>query len=172
MPETSADGADSGTGRSTVPDATAESVSRLCAVGLLAAGLFGSVGVVGVIVALAVGIVWWRAPSPFAFGIGQFGFVAVGGGLVSPAGIAAQLGLWGLLLVDVVAAERETGRWLWGVAAAAGGTAVFVSVAWVARTQFDPLWQAVAILSVLSAVVLYSIHRYQLVRMGLVGESA
>ncbi|MFA1611743.1 hypothetical protein [Halobellus rubicundus] len=148
--------------------AVGDSLFRAGVVGLVLIGLTLSIGIPGVVVAACVGFGWWFVPGYFAFGFGQIAFAATHAGLGGPGGLFAQIGLWGLLAADFTAESRPRSR---AVRDLSVGSLGAVAVVWGLAEAFDPLWQVVLAFGALSAGSFYVIHRYQLVRMGLVGET-
>lgn len=126
-------------------------------------GGFGLAVGVAVAVALVVG-------SPvYAYAVGQLLFVLLattGFGDVPVAGVVvAQVGLGTLFAAALVDA--------WPARTAAGAVAVFAvaAVGLGAVHALDPLWQGLAVLAGLYALLAYTLHRYELVSLDLVGEA-
>jgi hypothetical protein len=143
------------------------SVPRLAVLGVLLGGLTVAAGPRGAVAALCLGFIWLFVPSYFVFGLGEIVFIAIRAGVGDLGVIGTQIGLWGVLAVDMVSTQRKRFAIELGF-----GSLSALGVIWIIQTLFDPLWQVVFVLCVLSAVCLYGFHRYQLVRMGLLGEAS
>ncbi|SDX92753.1 hypothetical protein [Halobellus clavatus] len=144
-------------------------ILRVGILALLSVGLTVSSGFVGTLVAISVGFGWWLAPGYFVFGFGQIAFAATQTGLGGIGGLLAQIALWALLVVSLVQAPSPLR--VRAIRDVTVGSLVAVAVAWIAVSLLGPLWQTAIVVVGLSAGCFYAIHRYQLVRMGLVGEA-
>lgn len=139
------------------------------AVTVMAGTLAVALGLVGVGVAAVAGTVFALGSAVYAFGVGQVLVVVltttVAGGLPVGDALLAQVGL-GALLLGAVA-----GDW-------PDRTAVVTAVAFVAAAAgfatvhtLETPWHGAAVIAVVYAVLAYTLHRYELVRLGLVTEA-
>jgi hypothetical protein len=142
---------------------------RIGVVAVLFGGLTAATGPVGSFIAVCVGVGWRLVPGYFAFGFGQIAFVAMGAGIGSFGGFITQCGLWGMLVTDVASVDRFRRSVVREVVV---GSLVALGTFGVVHELFNPLWQTILVLGLLGAGCFYGIHRYQLVRMGLVGEAS
>lgn len=141
--------------------ATAASVAATLVV---AAVLWLSVGVEGLLVAGVVAVVWSVARTEYAVATGGIMYVVLlSGGEPYPAFVAASF--VAVFVADTVARwpKRTTGVVL--VALLTAG-AVFSEA-----SRVDPTWLGAFALLGGFAVVVYTVHRYELVGLDLVGEA-
>lgn len=138
------------------------------AIAVAAAALWVALGPLGLGVAVAVAVVLVSVSPVYAYAVGQLGFVILATtvhGDVPVAGVgAAQVGLGAVLAATLL------DRWPFRTAALAVGVLVVSAVGLGAAAAVEPLWHGAAILAGLYAVLAYTLHRYELVRLGLVGE--
>lgn len=129
----------------------------------LAAALWYDVGVAGPLVAAAVGVTWLLAAAPYAVAVGYLAVVLV----VDPAtAVATHVGLAAILAADLATGRRpQTG--LRAIVAFA-----VVALALGAVVRFEPPFAAAGVLALVVAGVGYALHRYELVRLGLVDATA
>ena len=119
----------------------------------------------GPLVAVLVLGAWLLADAPYAFVVGQVGLVVGldGGPSSTP---VAQAALVGILVADVAAAHRGGDRARTALVAGATALLLFAIVEYEASTPVA----AAAVLAV-TALVGYTIHRYERLRLGLVGDA-
>jgi len=119
----------------------------------------------GPLVAVLVLGAWLLADAPYAFVVGQVGLVVGldGGPSHSP---VAQAALVGVLVAHVATAHRGGDRVRTALVAGATALLLFAIVEYGASTPV-----AAAALLVVTALVGYTIHRYERLRLGLVGEA-
>lgn len=136
------------------------------AVATAAAGLGYALGPVGLIVAAAVALTWALASPVYAFGAGQLLFAVLATGLAdgrpTTALVVGQLGLVAPLLAALL------GRWPLRVAATASATFALAAATFGAVYALETTLQGIAVLALVYAIAAYGLHRYELVRLGLV----
>lgn len=119
----------------------------------------------GPLVAVLVLGVWLLADAPYAFVVGQVGLVVgLGGGPSSTP--VAQAALVGILVADVAATHRGAERLRTALVLGATALLLLAIVEYEASTP----GAAAAVLAV-TALVGYTIHRYERLRLGLVGDA-
>lgn len=137
-------------------------------VAVVGAGFWLAVGGWGLLAAAVIGLGWYRLSSLYAVAIGHAALLPFVTSIdtVTPAVLIAEVG-FGLLLiapaVDTAAPTAFVGAFLGSL----GGLLV-ISVA-VYRWS-DRLWITAVVLLGALAVASYGLHRYELVRLGLVEE--
>ncbi|WP_396611661.1 hypothetical protein ACH9L7_15910 [Haloferax sp. S1W] len=121
-------------------------------------------GVLGVAIAVALGLLWFRIPSVYVFALGQLGIAVQTSHPLSPVWLLAETGLAILLVSDTQPFQT--------VRTAIGPAIVVVLgslvVIWGAVTTSLDHWQLASVVCLLSAGGIYAMHRYQRVTMGLV----
>jgi hypothetical protein len=119
----------------------------------------------GPVVAGLVVVVWLVAGTPHTFVAGQVGLVVAleGGPRATP---LAQAALLGVLVVDVAASHRGTDRLRTALVA---GVAAVVLLG-IRETVASTVGAAGTILAV-AALATYTIHRYERLTLGLVGDA-
>ena len=167
----------SGDTRSTTPDAAAEaSVSAVlrgvdrvrtrigvAAVVLAGAGFVLAGGLAGVLAAAVLAVAWYALALPYAVALGHLLLVALLPGDAGFVRVApAEAGLLGLLLSEAPAVESP-GRF--PVAMLSAGV-VLVSAVWVGQVAGGLPGAAIALV-VVGATLGYALHRYELLRLGL-----
>ena len=141
------------------------------ALALLGVALSTAIGPVGVVVAIVTAAFWYALGVPYALAAGHVALVAVmPGGLDPLAVIVAEAG-FGALLATVAVRSTSPAR----VAAVALGGAVLAGVTiWIVlgtTSTSTSIWIAAAAVCLVLATAGYTLHRFQLVRLGLVTES-
>lgn len=116
-------------------------------------------GVAGLTYGIAAGFLWVITPPVFAFIVAQAGLAAVTGTPLTPLVAAAELGLVGVLASDLQRFPRSA-----HAVAAIGGLCGVLVVTWV--TVQSSMLAATAVVIVGCSVVLYAVHRYELIRTG------
>lgn len=146
---------------------------RLALDGLAIAGataaLWYVLGPIGLGVAGVVAVTLVVVSPVYAFAVGQllfvllaaalYGEVPATGVLVAEAGLAAIL---------VAALLDHWPRWS---AAVAVGVFAVAAVGFGSASALEPLWHGAAVVAVIYAGLAYTLHRYELVSLGLVGEA-
>ena len=119
----------------------------------------------GPLVAVLVLGAWLLADAPYAFVVGQVGLVVGldGGPSSTP---VAQAALVGVLVADVAATHRGAERLRTALVLGATALLLLAIVEYEASTP----GAAAAVLAV-TALVGYTIHRYERLRLGLVGDA-
>jgi len=119
----------------------------------------------GPLVAVLVLGAWLLADAPYAFVVGQVGLVVGldGGPSSTP---VAQAALVGVLVADVAATHRGAERLRTALVLGATALLLLAIVEYEASTPVA----AAAVLAV-TALVGYTIHRYERLRLGLVGDA-
>ena len=119
----------------------------------------------GPLVAVLVLGAWLLADAPYAFVVGQVGLViGLDGGPSSTP--VAQAALVGVLVADIATAHRGGDRVRTGLVAGATALLLFAIVEYGDSTPV-----AAAAVLVVTALVGYTIHRYERLRLGLVGDA-
>jgi hypothetical protein len=134
------------------------------ALAIVAAALWTTVGVASIGITVLVALVWLLVPTPYA--------VAVGGLLAAI--LAPDAGLFDALAVGSLSSLFAADFFIeWPARTAAVGvvalvpTAAVLAAVWLA----EPLWTAAVVLLGAFALLGYAVHRYELVRLGLLGEA-
>jgi hypothetical protein len=119
----------------------------------------------GPLVAAVVILVWLAAGTPYAVVAGQVGLVVGldGGPAATP---IAQAALVGVLVVDVAASHRGPER----VRTAVVGAATAVVLVGIVRYVTGTVAAAVLVVAV-AALSTYTIHRFERLTLGLVGDA-
>ncbi|NGM70751.1 hypothetical protein G6M89_17350 [Natronolimnobius sp. AArcel1] len=124
------------------------------------------VGPLGAVIALVGATVWYTLGTPYAIATG-FVLLAV----LSPPTTAVTWG--GIVLAFLALALLPALRQSWGYLESGGlvtGTAVYsVLTWWLVQTQ--PLWLATGTVGICIVLTAYTMHRYELVELGLVPET-
>lgn len=142
---------------------------EVLAVLLTAVALGYALGPFGLAIAAVIAISWRLTSGLYAFAVGQLLFAIVStsvvGGLPTEAVLVAQLSLGGVLLVTLISHRPRRTAVVTAItfAVAAAG---FATV-----STLETLWHGAAILAVAYALTAYTLHRYELVRLGLVTEA-
>jgi hypothetical protein len=134
-------------------------------------GLLGTLAAFGVFVplpdvllALALVPVWVLTPAIYTVALGHVILLPIATGLAGPELLAVELGLLAVLLGPAFAAERT-----WTLIAAAVvlfGT-LLLAVA-VTLQLVDVIWPAAVVFANLALLAAYLVHRYELVRLGMI----
>lgn len=139
------------------------------AVVVVTAALWYALGPFGLAIGGIVAITSTLASPVYAFGVGQVLFVVlattIAGGLPQESLVVAQAGLAALLLVILV------GHWPRRTAIVTTIGFIAAAVGFATLYTLEPIWLGAAILAVGYAVTAYTMHRYELVRLGLVTEA-
>jgi hypothetical protein len=131
---------------------------------IVAAALWTTIGVTGIGITVVVAIVWLLVSTPYAVAVGGLltAVLATGGGLFDALAVGSLLSLFAAeLLIEWPA--RTAGV---ALVALVSSTAVLAAV-W----RAEPLWAAAVVLFCAFALLAYAIHRYELVRLRLLGEA-
>ena len=145
------------------------SVPIVLSVGVLTAALASVLGPLGVVVAAVTVGVWAVAPVPYAIAAGHVALIALGPASLDPvAFVVVEAGFAATLVTATVRLLAPNVRDTIGVVAvAAVGLAIAGAVTLAAATTL-PTWAVAAVLLASLGTIAYAIHRYQLVRFGLV----
>lgn len=139
---------------------------------LVAVVLTGASGFRGLVLSIIVSLLWWRFRPEYAFAFGQFALVDGGTTMTATnlvSGAHSSLGLLGfglgeaglvmaLLIAPRVTAQSVGRRTTLGLAAAI--TTVMV-LSGISIQYGDALWVSTGALVGASAIVMYSLHRYE-----------
>lgn len=124
---------------------------------------------VGVAVAAAVAVALVVGSAIYAYAVGQLLFALLAsmffGDVPLEGLLVAQVGLGALLLAPLI------DHWPRRTAAVAGVTFAVTGIGFGSLYALEPLWHGVAILVALYALLAYTLHRYELVQLGLVREA-
>ena len=147
------------------------SVPIVLAVAVLVATLVSVLGPLGVVVAAVTVGVWAVAPVPYAIGAGHVALIALGPANLDPiAFVVVEAGFVAMIVPAIVRLLAPGVRDVIGaVAVAAVGLAIASAVTLAAAATL-PTWAVAAVLLASLGTIAYAIHRYQLVRFGLVAE--
>jgi hypothetical protein len=131
---------------------------------IVAAALWTTVGVASIGITALVAIVWLLASTPYAVAVGGLltAVLASGSGLLDALAVGSLLGLFAAdLLIE------------WPIRTAAVGIVTLLSSAAVlaAVWRVEPLWASAVALLGGFGLLAYATHRYELVRLGLLGEA-
>ena len=151
------------------PDANRRDWPSIAALGWVVAVLAAIAGPSGAVAGLATAGAWYALGTPYAIAVGTVVLAATGAGTepdaVTVGGVTVAF--LALVLAPAVRSDRPVAEG----AAAIASTATLAGAAWyLGRTQ--PLWLAAAALCGCLALAAYALHRYELVRLGLVPEAA
>lgn len=127
---------------------------------------FSVFGESGVAVGLVTAAVWFRLGTPYALATGVVFLVVLTADGVDPVAVSMiGAGLLVLVLAPAVVANVPGAYALATLltVGTGGGLAWLLVNAW-------PLWLSAAILIAFGAVLIYGLHRYQLLRLGLLGD--
>ncbi|MCU4741566.1 hypothetical protein OB955_10750 [Halobacteria archaeon AArc-m2/3/4] len=126
------------------------------------------VGLGGVLTAL----VWYIFGTPYAIAVGHVVLMALFPDGIDPLSfVLAETVFLAMLLVAAI----RTSRPIRFASVAIVATLVLAGTAWVTletQTQTQPLWVAAVALVGVGCLAVYGLHRYELVRLGLVSEAA
>ena len=144
-------------------------VLDVLAVVAVTAALWYAIGPFGVVIAGIIAITSAVASPVYAFGVGQLLFVVltttVISGLHQESLLVAQAGLASLLLAGLV------GDWPIRTAGVTAVAFIFTAVGFASVYALETPWHGAAILATAYAITAYTMHRYELVRLGLVTEA-
>lgn len=136
---------------------------------VLATAAFGvAAGPTGLLISVSVVIAWCLLSAPFAFAVGQLGFI-----LLFPAGSSfstlalTEAGLVSILLGSALKLDGP-GRAVTVIVLAFIGLG---TIAWIGLESTDALWPAVLTVVLSTTIAVYSLHRYECVQLGLVETS-
>ena len=130
-------------------------------------GLALAAGTWGIVAGLAIALTWALGPSMYAFAIGQLFAVAVLSGEARLVAIAvAEGGLLAMLAAPLTKTAESTRT----VATYAIATLALGGIGWGVLRTGRPAWAAAVAITVVAALAAYSVHRYELVRLGLVTD--
>lgn len=136
---------------------------------ITAAALGFALGPFGLAIAALIAFTWRLASAVYAFAVGQLLFAIVSttivGGLPTDALLVGQLSLGGVLLATLI------GHWPRRTAAVTAITFAVAAAGFATIYTLETLWHGAAILAVAYALTAYTLHRYELVRLGLVTEA-
>ena len=117
--------------------------------------------------AVSIGVMGWALPSEYAFVSGHLGV-----GVVLPpdpnlvALTLVEISLWMLLVLESESRHLAIRFGIFGV-----GIASLLSVfGWTLLSREPSLWNAGFIIVSVTAIALYGVHRYEIVRLGVVEE--
>jgi hypothetical protein len=134
------------------------------ALAIVAAALWTTIGVAGIGITALVALAWLLVSTPYAVAVGGLliAVLATGGGLFDLLAVGSLLTMFAAdLLVEWPARTASV-----GVAALVTTGAVLAAV-W----RSEPLWAAAVALLGAFMLLAYAIHRYELVRLGLLEEA-
>jgi hypothetical protein len=140
-------------------------LSKLLGLGLLAVGLRASIGVSGFLVALTVAVAFMINVSPFDIAYAQATVAAVHS-LGSPGLLLAELGVLVLLVVSL--SKHES---LSGASIGVGVTALLAAITLFRLESVSLIVSTMVVLGIVGLLV-YGIHRYEKVLLGLVEVNA
>lgn len=124
-------------------------------------------GPLGVLAGLVTAVTWYGLGVPYALAAGHVVLAAAFGGGVAPLEfLLVELGFLAVLLAALVDDAGPRGTVAVGTLSAVG----LVAVGW-AVGQAAPLWLAAGTVCGAFALVAYGLHRYELVRLGLVPDA-
>ena len=139
------------------------------AIAAATAALWYVLGPIGLGVGGAVAVTLVLVSPVYAFAVGQFLFALLGATLYdavpSTGVLVGQAGLAALLVAALL------DRWPRRSAAVAVGVFAVAAVGFGAAAALEPLWHGVVVVGVIYAVLAYTLHRYELVTLDLVGEA-
>ncbi|QLD87048.1 hypothetical protein HWV23_15395 [Natronomonas halophila] len=131
---------------------------------IVAAALWTTVGVASIGITALVALVWLLASTPYAVAVGGLlsAILASGSGLVDALAVGSLLALF---VADLVIE--------WPARTSAVGIVVLLpsAAALAAIWRAEPLWAGAVVLLGGFALLAYAFHRYELVRLGLLGEA-
>ncbi|QFU82258.1 hypothetical protein [Natronorubrum aibiense] len=135
------------------------------ALAVLTAVLTLAAGPTGTVAALTTAVIWYTLGIPYAIAAGH---------VVLATAFSGDIDLFTFIDIELafvfvlVLSSRATNS-LSNVAVALVSAVGLVSIAW-AGSQAQPLWLAASILLAVFALTAYTLHRYELVRLGLVPD--
>lgn len=130
--------------------------------------------VVAVVGALALLAAWYLSAPPYAFAVGNLALVAAlpEADLVRVA--VVEVGLLGVLLASATTPDghdRSTTLTVVGALLVLGWVLFGGALAWATTRSFLDLPVAAVLLVIPTALAAYGLHRYQLVELGVIGET-
>ena len=129
---------------------------------------FGTIGgAVGLIPGIVLIALWYWFSSIVGFAFGHIALLLVPEALSSPYVLVVEVGL-ACLLVSSAMDEDGLGRAGIGTAAA---FAILGSLVWFGQTLVETLWPIALFLIIAVMLVAYGFHRYERLKLGLVGEA-
>ncbi|WP_339104250.1 hypothetical protein [Haloterrigena salinisoli] len=139
----------------------------LVALAVLTAALAILAGPTGAVAGLATALTWYGLGTPYALAAGHVVLAAAFPEGIDPATfLVIELAFVAVLLATVVRSATA----LRDVAVALASATAFVGTGWIVA-ESQPLWIAAGTLLVLVALAAYALHRYELVRLGLVPDA-
>lgn len=127
--------------------------------------LGATAGPVGIFAGGALALCWYRFPTVYAFALGHVVLAALLSKTAPLTAFApAEAGLF-VMLVGPAARDESSLRTVATTAACFFG---LLAIAWAVRSSTGDLWLAAMALLGSMALLAYGIHRYELVRFGLV----
>lgn len=134
------------------------------ALAIVAAALWTTVGMAGVGITALVAIIWLLVSTPYTVAVGGLltAILATGGGLFDALAVGSLLSLF--------AADLPI-EWPARTAGVALVTLVTSTAVLGAVWRAEPQWAAAVVLPGAFALLAYAIHRYELVRLGLLEEA-
>lgn len=147
-------------------------VAGLLGIAIVIAGLWAIADVVGLIAAAVIALVWYRVSALYAVAFGHAAFLVfaptatLSGFTLSPELLIAEGGLLVLLLAPAMDADAPSSLVVVTVAALCGLVAISVGGYW----WSTELWIAAAVLMGALVGGGYTLYRYELVRLDLVGD--
>lgn len=141
------------------------------AVATAALTLFAGVG--GAIVGLLVAGVWLVATPPLAFAVAHLLVILVvpeTGGVLASVESAPLFVAELALLCALAVPSTDSPTWRAAVTVTLGGGLVLLGVTGLAVQTLDPQWATAALVVVVAAATLYTVHRVERVTLGLVTE--
>ncbi|MXV61819.1 hypothetical protein GS429_07015 [Natronorubrum sp. JWXQ-INN-674] len=124
------------------------------------------VGVLGTVAGLATAIAWYVLGTPYAVAAGH---------VVLATAFPNGIGLESFVLVELPFVVFVLAPTIWGTdplrdgAVGLASAVGLVGIGWIVA-QSQPLWLAAATVILVFALAAYTLHRYELVRLGLVPD--
>ncbi|MDQ2052623.1 hypothetical protein RBH26_19375 [Natronolimnohabitans sp. A-GB9] len=123
-------------------------------------------GPIGLLAGLASAVAWYALGVPYAIAVGHIVLAPVAVGGTDPMTVLlVELGYLAVVIAPVVDVREPRRTGAVAVTSAAG----FVGVGWVAAHRLS-LWLAAVVVCLAVGLVAYGLHRYELVRLGLVSD--
>lgn len=138
------------------------------AVAATTAVLWYVLGRVGVALAAVVAVVLVVGSAVYAFAVGELLFVLLASTVVGDVPVEGLLVTQGGIATPLLAALFV--QWPGLTATLAALAFAITAVGFASLSALEPVWHGVAILAGLYAFLAYTLHRYELVRLDLVGE--